>query len=55
MKKKNKLWLVKREVIAPDIKSAMTKAGIICEIQQAAYPPGEDKQVGFKSNKMKKR
>jgi len=46
---KEKMYLVKREVMAKNIREAMYKPGKIYEIQIAAaeYQPEETKEVGF--------
>lgn len=47
--KKQKLYLVKREVYASNIKEALTKDGIVYEIQTAGEEnqPEENKKIGF--------
>ncbi len=51
-KHKQKMWLVKREVITGTIREAMTKPGRIYEIQEAgdkSHPVEPKPTVGFKS------
>ena len=51
MKHKKLMWLVKREVIAHDIKSAMKGKGRIYSIEEAAPEnhPDEKGSAGFKT------
>ena len=57
--KKKKLYLVKREVFAYNIKQAMKERGVIYEIAQAEIgkdePPSKDERVGFAPVPPKKR
>lgn len=45
--KKKKLYLVKREVFASNIKEAMTAKGKIYEIQECEKPMEKESKVGF--------
>lgn len=53
---KKKMYLVKREVIASNIKDAMVKRGrIYCiELAEEKSQPEENKSVGFIKEKVKK-
>ena len=50
---KNKLYLVKREVYAKNLKEALTKSGEVYSVEEALnqVPPEEDKkEIGFKKD-----
>jgi len=54
MKQKNKLWIVKREVLAPSLNAALrVNGGRVYEISEAAreYQPADEKKVEGFTNK----
>jgi hypothetical protein len=50
--KKKKMYIVKREVLAYDIKDAMTAKGKIFSVEECVQPPPETiPTIGFKPKK----